>query len=128
MRLRSSSRWSRKPMVGIGSLADSVTGDETAVSGIGRNFRRRRRGKPRLYSRGIFGRGCGILDFDRGCGLSLSRPGFSGPAFGSFQLLGGRRIEDAAGERSEGSLRRWQNLGLGPVLGGVDFRFDLGSE
>ena len=110
-------------MVGIGSLADSVTGDETAASGIGRNFRRGRRGKPRLYSEGIFGRDSRMLDFGGRCGL-----GFSGFGFGGFQLLGRRRIEDTAGERTEGRLSRWENLGLGPVLGGVDLGFDLGSK
>src|SRR5260370_12531688 len=71
-------------MVGISSLslswADSFRGEEAAASGIGRHFRSGlgRRGRRSLY--GCLGR-------------------FGSGDFGSFQLFGGRRIEDAAGER-----------------------------
>src|SRR5713101_4297319 len=82
-------------MVGISSLslswADSFRGEEAAASGIGRHFRSGlgRRGRRSLY--GCLGR-------------------FGSGDFGSFQLFGGRRIEDAAGERSERGLERRQNL------------------
>src|ERR1017187_4812397 len=120
MRLRSSSRWSRKPMVGICSLslAESFTGESAAASGIGRYFRSGnrlgRRGKPRLY--GGFGR------FGDG--------GFGG-AFGSLDFFRGRRIEDTVGQRSQRRLERRQDLlprQVGAGLQGVNFRLDLRAE
>src|SRR5208282_6795722 len=112
MRLRSSSRWSRKPMVGICSLADSLTGESAAASGIGRHFRSfnprsgrslGRRGKPRLHA-GFFFRG--------------------------LQLFGRRRIKDTVRQRSERSLEGRQDLLAGIATGveGMDFGLDLRTE
>jgi len=54
---------------------------------------------------------------------------FGSGGFGSFQLFGGRRIEDAAGERSERGLERRQNLLAGETaVERVDFGFDLRAE
>src|SRR5216684_4156186 len=103
-------------MVGISSLslslswADSFRGEEAAASGIGRHFRSGLvgRGKPRLYG-------------------GLGRFGSGG--FGSFQLFGGRRIEDAAGERSERGLERRQDLLAGQAtIERIDFGLDLRAE
>src|ERR1035437_467598 len=120
MRLRSSSRCSRKPMVGICSLAESSTGEEAAASGIGRYFRSGSRLKPRLDSGGGFRSG--------GCGSGLR-------GFSSLELLGGRWIEDAVGQRSERSLQSRQNLlprtaaaGVAAAIEGIHFRLDLRAE
>src|ERR1700689_221170 len=128
MRLRSSSRWSRKPMVGICSLSDAFTGEEAASSGIGRYFRSGlgRWGDPGLYD------GFGS-DRDRFGSGGFNGLGFSSGILGSFQPFRRRRIEDAVGQRSERSLQRWQNLlpGVGLsaiVIKGTDFRFDLRTE
>src|SRR5208282_3826671 len=112
-------------MVGMASLAESLMGEEAAASGIGRNFRmgwcrRGRRGKPRLYDNGVFGLG-------GGSGFGSRSRGFGGLGFGGRKLLGGRRVEDAACERSERFLERRQNLRLLPFEG-IDFGFDLGAE
>src|SRR5271157_5956598 len=107
-------------MVGIFSLTDSSTGEETAASGIGRNlrsFRLRsfnprsgRRGEPRLYGGGTFGSG-----FIR-----------------RFWLFGGRGIEDAVGQRTERGLEGRQDLLAGAaaagVIQGIHFRLDLRAE
>src|ERR1039458_5344543 len=100
MRLRSSSRWSRKPMAGSWSrslaLADSFRGEEADSSGIGRNLRSvnsrsgsrlGRRGKLRLYGGGILRNGI----------------------FRSFSLFGGGWVENAVGERSERGLEGRQD-------------------
>src|SRR5450755_1414509 len=93
MRLRSSSRWSRNPMVGISSLAVGFT--EVAVaSGIGRYFRNRSRFLDGVDSDG---------GWFSGSNVGLRR-------FGRSQFLWGRRIEDAAGQRTERCLKRRQNL------------------
>src|SRR5258708_2026292 len=101
-------------MVGISSLslswADSLGGAEAAASGIGVHFRSRlgRRGRRRRY----------------GC---LAR--FGSGDFSSFQLFGGRRIEDAAGELSERGLERRQNLLAGEAaVERIDFGLDLRAE
>ena len=79
-----------------------------------------RRGKPRIYSGGAFR--------SRRCGSGLG-------GFGSLELLGGRRIEDAIGQRSERSLQGRQNLlprtaaaGVAAAIERIHFRFDLRAE
>src|ERR1035438_9732503 len=132
MRLRSSSRWSRKPMLGICSLSVSLTdpfrGEEAAASGIGRYFR----------SRGWLGnedRFRGRVAGNRFCGGRIDGGGFGIGFFDSFHLFGRRRVEDAVGQRSERCLEGWKDLlpGIGAAsfptdVEGIDFGLDLGAE
>src|SRR5258708_14877185 len=110
-------------MVGISSLslslslswADSFRGEEeAAASGIGSYFRSWRE-LGRRGGRGLYG---GLGGFGSG-----------GLGFGSFQLFGGRRIEDAAGERSERGLERRQYLlARQATIERIDFGLDLRAE
>src|ERR1700691_4451097 len=117
IRVRNSSRWSRKPIVGICSLSGAFTDEEAASSGIGGRFRSGRR----------------LMDCD-GFGRSgFHSSVFGGGILGSFQLFRTRRIEDAIGKRSKRGLQRWQYLRPGAALAPVaieriDFGFDLRTE
>src|ERR1700720_3921648 len=123
MRLVTSSRCERKPMVGISSLADSFTGEEAAASGIGRYFRSGRR----------LGNG-GRFDRDRFGSGSFDSSGFGGGIFCSIEPFGRRGIEDAVGQRSERGLEGREDLlagaaaGIAPTFEGINFRFDLRAE
>src|SRR5208282_1780970 len=63
------------------------------------------------------------------------RGGFGGGIFGSLELFGRRRIEDAIGQRSERGLKRRQDLLAGVAVAvvsiaiqGIDFGLDLRAE
>src|SRR5208283_1719317 len=102
-------------MVGICSLslslplADSFRFEDAAASGIGRCFRSGSRlGNGNRFGGGSFDRNRFRTGFHRG--------GFGGGIFGSLELFGRRRIEDAIGQRSERGLKRRQDLLAGVAV------------
>src|ERR1700686_2005664 len=109
-------------MVGICSLSEAFTDDEVASSGIGRHFR-----KGRLGSRDRF---AGNFCRNRFGGGGLYGGGFSSRIFGCFKFFWRRRVENTRSQRSQGSLRRRQNLLAVSVarIGRVNLGFDLRAE
>src|SRR5882724_8070559 len=105
---RSSSRCSRKAMVGISSFTGSFTDEDAVASGIGSYFRYGRR----LVNVRVF---CGRPSRDLG-------------GLGSLKPFGRWRVKDAAGKRIQRRMERRQDLRLYLGLERVYFRFDLRLE